>query len=188
MYCGWVISTTGSYSGGLEFKSWPLDSETSCLYRGLKQVFQSLLANDRIITQVMPQMFLSSSFPIHFSLAIIWCYSLNYWQHECALLLCAGSLEGSGMASGGGNPTLSCVRGRSGSCDPALGFTICNITTQSTRKSSEVTKYMMHPLNLVTGPYNCQKYQVIHTEISARECSRMWVMGCRFICIVPPEH
>jgi len=54
------------------------------------------------------------------------------------LLLFIDSLEGCGMASSSSNTTLSCIRGRSVSCHPAVGFTICNISTESARKSSEV--------------------------------------------------
>jgi hypothetical protein len=105
----------------------------------------------------------------HFNLIHVLCFSEAYLKiilHHYLLLLSIDPLEGSGMASRGGNTTLSRIRGRSDSCYPALGFTICNITTQSTRKSSEVIKYMMGLLILVTDPYSCH---VIHTEISARE-------------------
>jgi hypothetical protein len=65
-------------------------------------------------------------------------------------------MEGCGLASRGGNTTLSCVRGRSDSCYPAVGFTVCNISTQSAGKSSEVNKCMMDVMNLITDEFNFQ--------------------------------
>lgn len=66
------------------------------------------------------------------------------------LLLCIDSMEGCGLASRSGNTTLSGIRRRSDSCYPAVGFTICDISTESAGKPSEVIKYMMDVVNFIT--------------------------------------
>jgi hypothetical protein len=76
-------------------------------------------------------------------------------------------MEGRGLASRGGNTIVSCIRGRSDSCYPAVGFTICDISTQSAGKSSEVIKCMMDVVNIITDDF---------TGISVRKRSTELVM------------